>query len=61
MSVIDWCKCPNCQMKLLKLTKESIVRNEIYCRRCKTSFFVDIKGFDVKIEPMSGEQGPTHP
>ena len=38
-----WFRCKNCHKPLLKLTKESFVINEIYCRCCKTSFDVIIK------------------
>jgi transcription elongation factor Elf1 len=43
----NWFKCPVCGKKLLKITEASIVKNEIYCRCCKTSIDVDIKGLEV--------------
>ncbi len=47
MEETNWFKCPVCGKKLLKITEASIVRNEIYCRCCKTSIDVDIKGLEV--------------
>ena len=44
----NWFRCPRCNKPLLKLTERSVVRNEIYCRCCKTSFDVDITGTEVK-------------
>lgn len=47
MEETNWFKCPVCGKKLLKITEASIVRNEIYCRFCKISMDVDIKGLVV--------------
>ena len=44
----QWFKCPKCGKPLLKITAESVVRNEIYCRCCKTSFYVEIEGLEVR-------------
>jgi transcription elongation factor Elf1 len=44
----NWFRCPFCGKPLLKITDKSIVRNEIYCRCCKTSFDVEIEGLEVK-------------
>ena len=45
--VENWFRCPKCNKPLLKITEKSIVRNEIYCRCCKTSFDVDIEGLKI--------------
>ena len=45
---INWFKCPDCGKPLLKITEDSIVKNEIYCRCCKTPFDVEIEGLEVK-------------
>ena len=44
---INWFKCPKCGKPLLKITDKTIVKNEIYCRCCKTSFDVDIEGLKI--------------
>ena len=44
---INWFRCKKCNKPLLKLTNESIVMNEIYCRCCKTSFQVKIINGDI--------------
>ena len=44
----EWFKCPRCGKSLLKITAESVVRNEIYCRYCKTPFDVEIEGLEVR-------------
>mgnify|MGYP007056199738 CR=1 FL=1 len=54
---INWFKCPKCGKPLLKITEKSIVKNEIYCRCCKTSFDVDIDG--LKINKTEKKQKST--
>ena len=44
---INWFRCKKCNKPLLKLTGQSVVRNEIFCRCCKTSFLVDIEYGEV--------------
>jgi phage FluMu protein Com len=44
---VKWFRCRKCNKPLLKLTEQSVVRNEIFCRCCKTSFQVDIEYGEV--------------
>lgn len=41
--IFSWFRCKKCNKSLLKITDKSIIVNEIYCRRCKTSFDVNIQ------------------
>ena len=50
---VNWFRCKKCNKPLLKLTEQSVVINEIFCRCCKTSFQVEIvKGKIIKNEEM---------
>jgi uncharacterized protein YbaR (Trm112 family) len=52
VETVNWFKCPKCGKPLLKITESSVVKNEIYCRCCKTAFDVDIEGLKVnKADP----------
>ena len=39
----NWFRCKKCNKPLLKITEQSVVINEIFCRCCKTSFQVEIQ------------------
>lgn len=61
METVNWFKCPKCGKPLLKITENSVVKNEIYCRCCKTPFDVDIEGLKVNKADPKKKNGLTVP
>ncbi len=50
---VNWFRCKKCNKPLLKLTEQSVVINEIFCRCCRISFQVEIEhGKILKNEEM---------
>ena len=46
-NTFNWFKCPKCEKTLFRLFDKSVIRGEVFCPRCKTTYDVDIVGLKI--------------